>query len=73
MSTFLENQNGDMQQRNLMQQNNNWRFKYYKKKLRLSSSSFGLQPIKFYYWKSRIKSTNKTVAWGAQVIDASIY
>jgi hypothetical protein len=26
--------------------------------------------IKFYNWKSRIKSTNKTVAWD-QVIDAS--
>jgi hypothetical protein len=41
-----------------------------KEAIRLSSSS--LDYNQFYNWKSRIKSTNKTVAWGqAQVIDFS--
>jgi nitroreductase len=73
MNTFLENQN--------------WRYakeiwcnktitdedlNTIKEAIRLSSSSLDYNLIKFYNWKSRIKSTNKTVAWGqAQVIDAS--
>jgi hypothetical protein len=55
MSTFIENQNWDMQQRNLMLQNNNcWRFKYYKEAIRLSSSlSIATYKI-FIIEKSRI-------------------
>jgi nitroreductase len=62
-----------MQQRNLMQQNNNWwRFKYYKRSNTLSSFFFGLQPYKIFIIENpELRAQIKTVDGQAQVIDAS--
>jgi nitroreductase len=57
-----------------MQQNNNWwRFKYYKRSNTFKFIFFGLQPYKIFIIENpELRAQIKTVAWGqAQVIDAS--